>query len=130
MASRSLPLVRFKSLDYVSSFNVAGSARLVAARMIWRGPFNLKAEHGPSLFDARHRFVFSGRYEIPFTRSAINARPPVRLAVERDRRVLLRHALHCMTARTSLQGSSPKSLVYSSEPDRGLMPVPALLISG
>ncbi|MFN7994024.1 MAG: TonB-dependent receptor [Bryobacteraceae bacterium] len=61
-----------KSLDYVSSFNVAGSApRLVAGENdLAQNPFDLNAEHGPSLFDARHRFVFSGSYEIPFPRSA------------------------------------------------------------
>ncbi len=48
-----------KSLDYVSSFNVSGSApRLVAGENdLAQNPFDLKAEHGPSLFDARHRFV-------------------------------------------------------------------------
>jgi hypothetical protein len=61
-----------KSLDYVSSFNVSGSApRLVAGENdLAQNPFNLNAEHGPSLFDARHRFVFSGSYQIPFRRSA------------------------------------------------------------
>jgi hypothetical protein len=56
-----------KSLDYVSSFNVSGSApRLVAGENdLAQNPFDLAAEHGPSLFDARHRFVFSGSYEIP-----------------------------------------------------------------
>ncbi len=56
-----------KSLDYVSSFNVAGSApRLVAGENdLAQNPFNLNAEHGPSLFDARHRFVLSGSYQIP-----------------------------------------------------------------
>lgn len=60
-----------KTLDYVSTFNVAGSApRLVAGENdLAQNPFNLKAEHGPSLFDARHRFVFSGSYEIPFPAS-------------------------------------------------------------
>ena len=33
-----------------------------------QNPFDLAAEHGPSLFDARHRFVFSGSYEIPASR--------------------------------------------------------------
>ena len=49
-------------------FNVAGSApRLVAGENdLAQNPFNLRAEHGPSLFDARHRFVLSGSYEIPF----------------------------------------------------------------
>jgi hypothetical protein len=61
-----------KSLDYVSSFNVSGSApRLVAGENdLAQNPFNLNAEHGPSLFDARHRFVFSGSYEIPSPRFA------------------------------------------------------------
>jgi hypothetical protein len=56
-----------KTLDYVSSFNVAGSApRLVGGENdLAQDPFNLKAERGLSLFDARHRFVFSGSYEIP-----------------------------------------------------------------
>jgi hypothetical protein len=59
-----------KSLDYVSSFNVSGSApRLVAGENdLAQNPFDLAAEHGPSLFDARHRFVFSGSYEIPAPR--------------------------------------------------------------
>lgn len=61
-----------KTLDYVSSFNVAGSApRLVGGENdLAQDPFNLRAEHGPSLFDARHRFVFSGSYEIPVPASA------------------------------------------------------------
>ena len=61
-----------KTLDYVSSFNIAGSApRLVAGENdLAQDPFNLAAEHGPSLFDARHRFVFSGSYEIPFPHTA------------------------------------------------------------
>lgn len=61
-----------KTLDYVSSFNVSGSApRLVAGENdLAQNPFDLNAEHGPSLFDARHRFVLSGSYQIPFPRSA------------------------------------------------------------
>ncbi len=56
-----------KTLDYVSSFNVAGSSpRLVGGENdLAQDPFDLRAEHGPSLFDARHRFVFSGSFEIP-----------------------------------------------------------------
>ena len=34
------------------------------------GSVQPEAEHGPSLFDARHRFVLSGSYEIPFRRTA------------------------------------------------------------
>ena len=31
-----------------------------------QNPFNLDAERGPSLFDARHRFVFSYQWSLPF----------------------------------------------------------------
>ncbi len=56
-----------KSLDYVSSFNVSGSAPsdVSGENDLAQNPFNLRAEHGPSLFDARQRFTFSGSYELP-----------------------------------------------------------------
>jgi hypothetical protein len=56
-----------KSLDYISSLNVAGSAPTLVAgeNDLAQNPFNLKAEHGPSLFDATHRFVLSGSYALP-----------------------------------------------------------------
>src|SRR5581483_2738182 len=38
-----------------------------------QNPFNLRAEHGPSLFDATHRFVFSGTYLLPDWHSAPRA---------------------------------------------------------
>ena len=61
-----------KSLDYVSSLNLSGSApSLVAGENdLAQNPFNLRAEHGPSLFDATHRFVFSGTYAIPHWQNA------------------------------------------------------------
>ena len=34
-----------------------------------QNPFNLAAERGPSLFDARHRLVFSYQWALPFLRS-------------------------------------------------------------
>ncbi|MCW5981251.1 MAG: TonB-dependent receptor [Bryobacteraceae bacterium] len=57
-----------KTLDYVSSMNVAGSApRLVSGENdIAQNPFDLRAEHGPSLFDAKHRWTFSAAWELPF----------------------------------------------------------------
>jgi Carboxypeptidase regulatory-like domain/TonB dependent receptor/TonB-dependent Receptor Plug Domain len=60
-----------KSLDYVSSMNVAGSApRLISGENdIAQNPFDLRAEHGPSLFDARHRFVASATIPLPSPRS-------------------------------------------------------------
>jgi hypothetical protein len=56
-----------KSLDYVSSMNVAGSApRLVSGENdIAQNPFDLRAEHGPSLFDAKHRWTANGTWELP-----------------------------------------------------------------
>lgn len=56
-----------KTLDYVSSMNVAGSApRLVSGENdIAQNPFDLRAERGPSLFDARHRWVAHATWQLP-----------------------------------------------------------------
>jgi hypothetical protein len=64
-----------KSLDYVSSLNMAGSAPTLVAgeNDLAQNPFDLRAEYGPSLFDATHRFVFSGTYTLPRWRSAPKA---------------------------------------------------------
>ncbi|MEO8656954.1 MAG: carboxypeptidase regulatory-like domain-containing protein [Bryobacteraceae bacterium] len=112
-----------KSLDYVSTFNVAGSApRLVAGENdLAQDPFNLKAEHGPSLFDARHRFVFSGSYEIPFPLSS----PALAKAVFAGWQLNTIAAFSSSTpftvydsANVALQGSSPEITgFYSSRPD-------------
>jgi hypothetical protein len=61
-----------KSLDYVSSLNMAGSAPTLVAgeNDLAQNPFDLRAEHGPSLFDATRRFVFSGTYALPGWRRA------------------------------------------------------------
>ena len=55
-----------KTLDYLSAMNLSGSAAkpLSGENDLAQNPFNLAAEHGPSLFDARHRFVASGTYEL------------------------------------------------------------------
>lgn len=60
-----------KSLDYSSSLNIAGSAPTLVAgeNDLAQDPSNLRAEHGPSLFDATHRFTFSGSYQLPKWRS-------------------------------------------------------------
>lgn len=62
-----------KTLDYVSSMNVAGSApRLVSGENdIAQNPFDLRAEHGPSLFDAKHRWTASVTWELPFRQKLI-----------------------------------------------------------
>jgi hypothetical protein len=53
-----------KSLDYLSSMNMAGASSqpLAGANDLAQNPFDLDAEHGPSLFDARHRVVASGSW--------------------------------------------------------------------
>ncbi len=112
-----------KSLDYVSSFNVAGSApRLVAGENdLAQNPFDLKAEHGPSLFDARHRFVLSGSYEIPFPRGA----PRVARMFLADWQMNTIANFSSGTpftvydsANVALQGSAPEITgFYSSRPD-------------
>ncbi|HUJ23586.1 MAG TPA: carboxypeptidase regulatory-like domain-containing protein [Bryobacteraceae bacterium] len=61
-----------KSLDDVSSFNVSGSAPsdVSGENDLAQNPFNIRAEHGPSLFDARQRLALSGSYQLPHWRSA------------------------------------------------------------
>jgi len=57
-----------KSIDYVSSFNMTGSAALPVAgeNDLAQNPFDLAAERGRSLFDARHRVVLSYQWALPF----------------------------------------------------------------
>ncbi len=48
-----------RSNDYLSSMNLSGAAAkpLAGENDLAQNPFDLEAEYGPSLFDARHRFV-------------------------------------------------------------------------
>jgi len=57
-----------KSIDDVSSFNITGSASQPVAgeNDLAQDPFNLAAERGRSMFDARHRFVLSYQWDLPF----------------------------------------------------------------
>jgi len=57
-----------KAIDDVSSFNISGSGSIQVAgeNDLAQNPNNLPAERGPSLFDARHRFVFSYQWSLPF----------------------------------------------------------------
>jgi len=61
-----------KSLDDVSTVNVNNSSGtgLAGENDLAQNPFDLRAEHGPSLFDATHRFVASGSWEIPLAKHA------------------------------------------------------------
>lgn len=56
------------AIDDVSSFNIAGSSSIQVAgeNDLAQNPRNLAAERGPSLFDARHRFVLSYQWSLPF----------------------------------------------------------------
>jgi Carboxypeptidase regulatory-like domain/TonB dependent receptor len=57
-----------KTLDDVSSFNITGSASQSVAgeNDLAQNPFDLAAEYGRSMFDARHRFVASYEWNLPF----------------------------------------------------------------
>lgn len=51
-----------------ASLNISGSGSIQVAgeNDLEQNPDNLAAERGPSLFDARHRFVFSYQWSLPF----------------------------------------------------------------
>ena len=57
-----------KTLDDASTFNITGSASQSVAgeNDLAQNPFNLKAEHGRSMFDARHRLVVSYQWNLPW----------------------------------------------------------------
>lgn len=63
-----------KTIDDVSSFNITGSAAKPVAgeNDLAQNPFNLRAERGLSLFDARNRFVGSYEWMLPFWNHAQN----------------------------------------------------------
>jgi hypothetical protein len=57
-----------KTLDDASTFNITGSASQSTAgeNDLAQNPFDVKAEHGRSMFDARHRFVASYEWNLPW----------------------------------------------------------------
>ena len=57
-----------KAIDDASSFNMTGSAAQPVAgeNDLAQNPFDLAAERGLSMFDARNRFVFSYEWALPF----------------------------------------------------------------
>lgn len=61
-----------KSIDYLSgmNLNVTSAQALAGENDMAQNPFNLRAERGLSLFDARHRFVASGMWELPFAKKS------------------------------------------------------------
>jgi hypothetical protein len=61
-----------KTIDDVSTLNITGSASQSVAgeNDLAQNPFDLGAERGRSMFDARHRFVLSYEWSIPFLRNS------------------------------------------------------------
>ena len=57
-----------KTLDDSSTFNITGSSSQSTAgeNDLAQSPFDLAAEHGRSMFDARHRFVLSYQWNLPW----------------------------------------------------------------
>jgi hypothetical protein len=57
-----------KTLDDASTFNITGSASQSVAgeNDLAQNPSDVKAEHGRSMFDARHRFVASYQWDLPW----------------------------------------------------------------
>jgi len=56
-----------RSFDHLSAMNLAGAAArpLAGENDLAQNPFDLDAERGPSLFDARHRIVASASWILP-----------------------------------------------------------------
>ncbi len=112
-----------KSLDYISTLNVAGSAPTLVAgeNDLAQNPFNLGAEHGPSLFDATHRFVLSGSYALPNWRQAKPAAAALLNGWQLNTIVSVSSGTPFTvydSADVSLQGSAPEiSGFYSSRPN-------------
>ena len=112
-----------KSLDYISTLNVAGSAPTLVAgeNDLAQNPFNLAAEHGPSLFDATHRFVFSGTYALPLWSHAPRAAAVLVNGWQLNTIASLSTGSPFTvydSANVALQGSAPEiSGFYSSRPD-------------
>ena len=61
-----------QTYDHLSAMNLSGAAAkpLAGENDLAQNPFDLEAEWGPSLFDARHRFVASASWAVPVSRDA------------------------------------------------------------
>lgn len=112
-----------KTLDYASSLNLSGSApQLIAGENdLPQDPFNWNAEHGPSLFDARHRMTASFLYRIPGFENARGAARFLFRGWQLNGILTMSSATPFTvydTTNVSLQGSHPEvSGFFSSRPD-------------
>jgi hypothetical protein len=62
LAAYTLSKTLTDNLGYYGSAGVAGMGAY------WQDAYNRRADYGPAFFDARHNFVFSGSYDLPFGR--------------------------------------------------------------
>ncbi len=112
-----------KTLDYASSLNLSGSApQLIAGENdLPQNPFDWNAEHGPSLFDSRHRFTASFLYRIPGFGNARGAKKLVLDGWQVNGILTLATGTPFTvydTTNVSLQGSHPEVTgFFSSRPD-------------
>ena len=112
-----------KSLDGVSSLVLAGSAPTLVSgeNDLAQNPFDLAAEHGPSMFDATHRFVFSGTWALPGWRDASKAAAFLTNGWQLNTIASLSTGTPFTvydSADVSMQGSAPEITgFYSSRPD-------------
>jgi hypothetical protein len=104
-----------KTLDYLSAMNLSGAAAkpLTGENDLAQNPFNLAAEHGPSLFDARHRFVASGSYLVRIG----NASAPVRSILNDWQLNVI--AMHNSATPFTISDSTNVSLQANSPPISG-----------
>ena len=113
-----------KTLDYLSSMNLQGASAkpLSGENDLAQNPFDLKAERGPSLFDARNRFVASVIWQVPlanhttgFTRVLLNGWQLNAIAVANSATPFTVYD----STNVSLQASSPPiSGYFASRPNR------------
>jgi outer membrane receptor protein involved in Fe transport len=105
-----------KSLDYLSAMNLSGAAAkpLAGENDLAQNPFDLDAEHGPSLFDARHRFIASASWE-----PRLPARMPATLRAVLDGWQLNAIASHISGTPFTVSDSTNVSLQANSPPISG-----------
>ena len=107
-----------KSLDYVSTFNVSGSAPgLVAGENdLAQNPFDLQAEHGPSAIRTRATAsMFSGLYRSPSR--------PTRPAAERGQLLPIGSSMPSRTSRLARRSPSMTAPMFALRAARRKSPV-------